>query len=131
MSRNQAHTEEQPGEELSPQELAQRFVMWVELMIHDLESVPDEENLRYWCPQWWAHPEAVNRLNALHAAYQQAVSDELLSSWWTHQWDSHSRILFGPTGPFEACRYGHNFHEKAETYKPRLRTEDPPPYWTP
>jgi len=60
---------EEPGNddaqetELSETEAAQAFVMWVELMIHDLESVPDEN--QYWCTEWWQHPEAVSRLSAL------------------------------------------------------------------
>jgi hypothetical protein len=105
--------------------------MWVELMIHDTESVSDTKNERYWCPQWWAHPEAVNRLSALYAAYGQAVTDDTMSAWWVQHWDSHARVLFSHNGPFENCQTRHTFYDRSEEYQPRLLTESPPPDWTP
>lgn len=122
---------EEETPELSPEELLAQFIEWVEMMIHDLESVPDEDSTRFWCSQWWQHPEAVARLTALHRGYDQAVADDQLSQWWIHQWDAHARVLFGPSGPFEACRYGHQFFNKSESYTPRLVTELPPPTWAP
>ncbi|SDQ03559.1 DUF4913 domain-containing protein [Arthrobacter crystallopoietes] len=119
------------GEEPTEEELTQQFVMWVELMIHDAESVPDTNNERYWCPQWWAHPEAVSRLSALHSAYAQAVTDDTLSAWWVQHWDSHTRVLFSQHGPFENCQTRHTFHDRADSYTPRLLTEAPPTGWTP
>jgi hypothetical protein len=119
------------GEEPTEAELIQQFVMWVELMIHDTESVSDTKNERYWCPQWWAHPEAVNRFNALHAAYGQAVADDTVSAWWIQHWDSHARALFSQHGPFENCQTRHTYYERSEAYKPRLVTDAVPPGWTP
>lgn len=120
------------GPQLTQEELRVRFLGWVEAMLHDIESVPDEEGVRFWCSKWWEHPEAVARLSALHTGYIQAVADDQLSQWWIHQWDAHARVLFGPTGPFEACRYGkHFFFEKNENYTPRLVTEYPPTEWNP
>lgn len=116
---------------LTEEELTQQFVMWVELMIHDTESVSDTRNERYWCPQWWAHPEAVNRLNALYAAYGQAVTDNTVSAWWIQHWDSHTRVLFSQHGPFGNCQTRHTFYERSEGYKPRLVTDAVPPGWTP
>jgi len=123
---------EEETAEVSPEELLAQFIEWVEMMIHDLESVPDEEGVRFWCSKWWEHPEAVARLSALHTGYIQAVADYQLSQWWIHQWDAHARVLFSPTGPFEACRYGHHqFFNKSESYTPRLVAELPPPTWAP
>jgi hypothetical protein len=119
------------GEELTEAELIQQFVMWVEMMIHDTESVSDTKNERYWCPQWWAHPEAVNRLNALHAAYGQAVADDTVSAWWIQHWDSHARVLFSQHGPFGNCQTRHTFYDRADEYKPRLVTDAVPPGWAP
>jgi hypothetical protein len=123
--------EEVVGEELTEAELIQQFVMWVEMMIHDTESVSDTKNERYWCPQWWAHPEAVNRFNALHAAYGQAVADDTVSAWWIQHWDSHARVLFSQHGPFENCQNRHTFFDRAEAYAPRLLTVSPPLGWSP
>lgn len=124
-------SEEQATEELSEEELTEQFVMWVEVMIHDTESVPDTKNERYWCPQWWAHPEAVSRLAALHSAYGQAVTDDTVSAWWIQHWDSHTRVLFSQHGPFENCQTRHAFYDRADVYTPRLLTESPPKNWTP
>lgn len=117
--------------QLSPEEELIAFLQWIEMMIHDLESVPDEDSARFWCPQWWQHPEAVSRFMALHRGYIQAGADHQLSQWWIHQWDAHARVIFGPTGPFESCRYGHAFFQKAESYNPRMVTELPPEKWVP
>jgi hypothetical protein len=118
-------------EEPTEAELIQQFLMWVDLIIHDTESVSDTKNERYWCPQWWAHPEAVNRLNALHAAYGQAVADDTVSAWWIQHWDSHARVLFSQHGPFSNCQSKHTFYERSEEYAPRLVTVPPPPQWAP
>lgn len=118
-----------PEPELSEAEATQAFVMWVELMIHDLESVPDEN--QYWCTEWWRHPEAVSRLSALYEAYGEAETEHTLSSWWTQHWDSHARILLAQAGPFRQCQRGHRFFDRSSEYKPRLSTISPPPDWTP
>lgn len=126
MTVESATTDDEPTEE----ELIQQFIMWVELTIHDTESVSDTKNERYWCPQWWDHPEAVNRLSALHAAYIQAVADNTMSSWWVQHWDSHTRVLFSQHGPFENCQSRHTFYERSDQYNPRLQTISPPANWT-
>lgn len=87
------------------------FIAWVEATISALESVDTEGNM-HWCAQWWDHPEAVDRLRALHM-HQLAVmptSEDpagALSSWWVDHWDRHAVILFGKSGPFGECRGGH------------------------
>jgi hypothetical protein len=117
--------------EISEAELAQQFVMWVETMLHDIESVPDESSNRHWCPEWWRHPEAVSRFSALYEAYQQAVGEQTMSAWWTQHWDTHARVLFSQHGPFKDCQRRHSFHERSDTYIPRLETVSPPEDWTP
>lgn len=112
-------------------EATQAFVMWVEVMIHDLESVPDESTHQFWCPEWWQHPEAVSRLSALYEAYGEAETDHTLSAWWTQHWDSHARVLFTAGGPFKNCQRGHRFLERKEEYTPRLLTVSPPTRWKP
>ncbi len=130
MSENDDNPEPQdPGP--TDAEAAQAFVMWVEVMIHDLESVPDESTHQYWCREWWRHPEAVSRLSALYEAYGEAETDRALSAWWTQHWDSHARVLFSKVGPFKDCQREHRFLERKEEYTPRLFTTSPPPDWTP
>ncbi|WP_427008764.1 hypothetical protein [Pseudarthrobacter sp. H2] len=47
---------EAADESLTEEELIQQFVMWVEFMIHDTESISDAwgpaPTPGYWCPQW-------------------------------------------------------------------------------
>ncbi|WP_423185038.1 DUF4913 domain-containing protein [Arthrobacter sp. NyZ413] len=124
-------TPDETPEEPSEEELIAEFTAWVQAIIHDVESVPDDSETRYWCPQWWAHPEAVTRLRALHQEYIKAEEDNALSGWFVYHWDAHTRTLFSPTGPFETCRYGHRFFEKSNVYTPRLMTDTPPADWAP
>lgn len=121
-----------PGaEEPTEQELIDQFAEWVEAMVHDVESVPDDPNTRYWCPRWWDHPEAVARLRALYEEYIRAAAENALSAWYIYHWDGHAKTLFAPTGPFERCRTTHSFFDRAETYTPRLVTEAVPQNWEP
>jgi len=120
---------EPPG--LTEQELINNFVDWVEAFIHDIEAVTDDENTRYWCPQWWNHPEAVTRLRALYEEYVRAEGENTLSGWFVYHWDAHAKTLFSSTGPFELCREGHHFFNRQETYTPRLITEAVPAGWEP
>lgn len=125
------HSHDQEEDGPTEQELIENFVAWVEAFVHDIESVPDDDNLRYWCPQWWNHPEAVTRLRALHEENIRAEDENTLSGWFVYHWDAHSKTLFSPIGPFEFCRSGRHFHGRADTYTPRLVTEAVPPDWAP
>jgi len=61
-----------------------------------------------WCPRWWAHPEAANRLWAMWRGYESARLQEggSLSRWWVNQVDPHLEILLSDRGPFSECRKG-------------------------
>ncbi|WP_414173027.1 DUF4913 domain-containing protein [Clavibacter tessellarius] len=83
------------------------FVEWVVEHCASVEYVWTEKRPS-WCPEWWKHPEAVERLFALWTARTQAyANDEDLaaaSSWWVYHWDHHAPILFDSrTGPFRNC----------------------------
>lgn len=62
-----------------------------------------------WCPEWWKHPEVVQRLYVAWKAYQQAVErmrkdKGAKSASWVQHWDHHARVLFDKErGPFRAC----------------------------
>ena len=60
----------------------------------------------YWCPRWWAHPEAISRLYALWRAWETLrVSDPQLgmSTWWRDHLDPHLTALTSEYGPFGRC----------------------------
>jgi len=64
-----------------------------------------------WCPEWWRHPEAVARLEALWRAWENSRLDGAtgLSDWFTLHADRQMKQLFAPVGPFRYCsaRHGH------------------------
>ena len=58
-----------------------------------------------WCPQWWAHPEAAIRLDAVWRAWEyfRGVGLVGMSAWFLDHADPHMRRLFDPRGPFRYC----------------------------
>jgi len=60
-----------------------------------------------WCRQWWAHPEAALRLEALWEAYEGAVASKdggAFAAWWRTEADHHLPLLYSPAdGPFRGC----------------------------
>lgn len=63
---------------------------------------------RAWCPQWWRHPEAVVRLEAMWRALEALRQDEAtgISLWLRDHADVHMGQLMAPGGPFTRCTAG-------------------------
>lgn len=59
----------------------------------------------YWCPRWWLHPEAVNRIEALWRTWEQLRTDPMMgmSAWWRDHFDHHWDRLVGSGGVFAYC----------------------------
>jgi len=86
------------------------FLQWVSEQIGSVEAYQQPIGQKpAWCPEWWKHPEVVQRLYVAWKAYQQAVermSEDkgAKSAWWVQHWDHHARVLFDKQqGPFRAC----------------------------
>ncbi|MEU4315377.1 DUF4913 domain-containing protein [Nocardia sp. NPDC024068] len=64
-----------------------------------------------WCPEWWKHPEAFARLDALWRAWEHYRQDGAtgMSVWFLDHADKHMKVLLDPKGPFKYCsvRNGH------------------------
>lgn len=81
-----------------------------------------------WCPQWWLHPEALRRLDALWRAWEssRAEGGAGMSYWWVMHFDSHFAVLTdGARGPFAAC--------KDEVHDPKIQPlpcDTPPGDWS-
>lgn len=60
-----------------------------------------------WCPRWWAHAEAITRLDALWRAFEHLRLDPALGGarWWLTYADPTMKALLAEDGPFAACRY--------------------------
>jgi hypothetical protein len=58
-----------------------------------------------WCPCWWAHAEAIHRLEALWAAWEALRLDPKLGMgvWYRDHLDHQLPILTSQRGPFAAC----------------------------
>ncbi|MFF1701027.1 DUF4913 domain-containing protein [Streptomyces sp. NPDC058252] len=75
---------------------------------------PTPESGQVWCPQWFRHPVALSRLDALWRAWEALRWDAGLgmSSWWINHFEPHLRALSDPvTGPFAHCVDGHRNNE--------------------
>ena len=74
-----------------------------------------------WCPQWWEHGEAVNRLTTLWHSWEalRAQGGTALGTWYRDHLDHQLPILMGPDGPFRDCATGH--------YPETTRQPEPPP----
>jgi hypothetical protein len=76
-----------------------------------------------WCPEWFRHPEALSRLDALWRAWEHLRLDPTtgMSVWWRDHADPHMAVLLDPDGPFATCRTHHS-----EYPTPPLPTTKPP-----
>jgi hypothetical protein len=109
------------------------FLQWVALHLSRVEAhgVPVRQKPA-WCPEWWKHPEVVQRFYVSWKAYVkasklQAEGDGLAKSgWWVQHWDHHARIIFDKEhGPFRACNQaGHLADNKGD---PLVIIPDMPP----
>ena len=71
------------------------------LIVTDRREVSPKGEFR-WDPQWWMHPEAVARLDALWRTWEHFRNDGAtgMSVWWRDHADHHMGVLLSPVGPF-------------------------------
>ena len=67
---------------------------------------------RVFCPQWWKHPEAIARMDALWRAFEQLRQDPGtgMSVFWRDHVDHHMSVMLDADGPFKGCEDGHSEH---------------------
>ncbi|WP_058740930.1 DUF4913 domain-containing protein [Curtobacterium citreum] len=131
-----ADAEEEAEAEDEEFDLTPLFLEWVEEHLAVVEYTHSDKSTAVWCPEWWKHPEAVERLWATFEARQQAKIDaaeraDALSDWWLTHWDRHAAILFdGKAGPFRNCdrSLGH-LHDTEGRSEQRVPYYAPPESW--
>jgi len=77
-----------------------------EFLVHVYARRVSRQNTRFrWCPQWYLHPEAVARLEALWKAFEPPRQDPSLGPaiWWRDYTDPTMTTLTAPDGPFAEC----------------------------
>lgn len=59
-----------------------------------------------WCGEWWRHPEAWIRLDALWRSWEYLRLDPAtgMSVWLRDHADPHMAILLSADGPFKGCK---------------------------
>ena len=79
-----------------------------------------------WCATWWAHAEAIVRLEALWRSWEALRLDPAfgMATWLRDHLDPQRAVLMGDGGPFQAC-------EDAEHNPPPELPVTPAPagYW--
>ncbi|MFJ6028759.1 DUF4913 domain-containing protein [Pseudarthrobacter sp. NPDC092424] len=60
-----------------------------------------------WCPEWYKHPEALIRMEAMWRSWEHLRLEPALgmSSWWLNHADPHMRVLMDTKGPFKKCAH--------------------------
>lgn len=75
--------------------------------------ISDNDGGLSWDARWWAYPEVVARLTALHQAWEEArASDSMsaMSSWWIQHLEPHLRVILdGDTGPMANAKSDRSF----------------------
>jgi len=86
------------------------FYDWVQERFARVEVTGGSQRVT-WCPEWWLHPEVVDRLSALWTAHIGAEAEledgnnpAAMSDWWLRHWDVHRAVIFDQeNGPFRSC----------------------------
>ncbi len=80
-----------------------------------------------WCPQWWRHPEAIVRLEALWRSWELLRLDPTtgMGVWFRDHLDHQLPVLTGPAGPFADCDPRQHYDPEA----PSLPVDPAPAGW--
>jgi hypothetical protein len=104
---NSGHNTDNPEPELVYSSAVEFFV---ELLAQSYVREVNEGAAFAWCPEWYKHPEALIRMEAIWRAWEHLRLEPALgiSTWWLNHADPHMRVLMDKEGPFKKCAYdGH------------------------
>lgn len=84
----------------------EELVEWVHQHVTSIITRPLRGEIK-WCPRWWAHSEAVLRLEALRLAWEEHVvaAGGSMSSWIRDHLDPCVHALTNPLGTFADCSH--------------------------
>lgn len=76
---------------------------WVSGWLAPMVTVEVGAGMR-WCAQWWRHPMAIARLEAIWREWEKARLADDMSAWWRDHADPHlDQLMEGARGPFRQC----------------------------
>ena len=119
-SANSGHGHEEPERELVYSSAVEFFA---ELLAQSYVREVNEGATYVWCPEWYKHPEALIRMEAIWRAWEHLRLEPALgiSTWWLNHADPHMRILMDKEGPFKKCAYdGHKTPTPARAALPHV-----------
>lgn len=84
-----------------------------------------------WCDDWWRHPEAISRFEALWRTWELARLDPAgIAGWYREHLDHHLPILLGEDGPFRHCEPSRDGRPvKHEDDEPLRAAPSPAGWW--
>ncbi len=99
---------------------------FVELFAQSYVREVNEGAAFAWCPEWYKHPEALIRMEAIWRAWEHLRLEPALgiSTWWLNHADPHMRVLTDKEGPFKKCAYdGHKTPTAGKAALPHIVPE--------
>jgi hypothetical protein len=83
-----------------------------------------------WCAEWWRHPEAISRLEALWRSWEALRLDPLLGmgTWYRDHLDHQLPVLTAAAGPFAECDPTRHFPPETDRL---AHTSAPADWWPP
>jgi hypothetical protein len=99
-----AHSHEEPEAELVFESAIKFFV---EMLAPSYVRDVNEGAAFAWCPEWYKHPEALIRMEAIWRAWEHLRLEPAfgISTWWLNHAEPHMRVLMDTRGPFKKCAH--------------------------
>lgn len=96
------HDEEDQDD--TPEPVFDSVVEFVEERFIPVFCRPEGGQFR-WCSEWWRHPEAVSRFQALWHSWEvmRLEPGTGMAIWYRDYLDTQLPVLLGDTGPFREC----------------------------
>ena len=78
---------------------------WVEKYLLNLYRRSVDGTAMTWCREWWRHPEAYLRLDALWRTWEYLRQQPAtgMAVWMRDYCDPHMAVLLSESGPFKGC----------------------------
>lgn len=99
---------------------------WVEKWLLNVYRRSVDGHAMTWCREWWRHPEAYLRLDALWRSWEYLRKQPAtgMAVWLRDYCDPHMAVLLSESGPFKGCE-----PTRHSPYELRPLLSSTPPSW--